>query len=572
MQVDFTSGPATSDGGTAGDPAPRSAAYDVANTDFFDDLDPFIPGETRDFSQVDPREVIQGRQGLGGLDSLVLADDAMPGYTGRYGGGGDGTPSGGPTPDSTFEGRVSVPGAGEQVPGTYEEHPFTIKRNEGNARVTVRIDWEFDVNDFDMTLRKVESNGDHTVVGESASAQGSTNFEQIVLENPAPGDYVVHVDNWASADPRYTGSIKFEPKPGGGQEINTGAFSVAEKDAWMNALADYARGGGNLVLTDGALEALPDLAGVDADSVDRSTVYAGQTAFETADGEDTLDDKENPEPLTRDIAQEGARFGSGNRRQTFEPTPLGFAIQNEAGGDDSNARQFDVRRKAWEDVGGRIAGTSVSSSPDAAAPVHNRVTLGELKLGEGQIRIAGSLLPQPTEAFDHTLGLEPYAPTYTGYILMRNLLDAREKGGGEAPGAGRCGNVVVGDAKRNKLKGTSGEDRIRGKGGRDAIKGRGGNDCLNGGGGRDKIAGNGGNDQVAGGEGSDRLVGGAGNDRLKGGDKRDKIAGGKGKDRINAKRGRKDKVDCGKGKDVAVVDKRDKVRRCEKVRGAQTAG
>ena len=50
------------------------------------------------------------------------------------------------------------------------------------------------------------------------------------------------------------------------------------------------------------------------------------------------------------------------------------------------------------------------------------MTLGELKLGQGQIRIAGALLPQPTEEFDHTLGLEPYSVTYTGYIMMRNLV------------------------------------------------------------------------------------------------------------------------------------------------------
>ncbi len=43
MQIDFTSGPATSDGGTAGDDPPRLAGYNVANTDFFDDLDPVHP-------------------------------------------------------------------------------------------------------------------------------------------------------------------------------------------------------------------------------------------------------------------------------------------------------------------------------------------------------------------------------------------------------------------------------------------------------------------------------------------------------------------------------------------------
>ncbi len=318
-----------------------------------------------------------------------------------------------------------MPGAGSDAPGTFQDFPFTIKRNEGNAKVTIRIEWMLAENDFDMYLRK-----DGEDVASSVQAQGSSNFEEMVLENPAPGDYVVHVQNWASADPRYSGTIKFEPAKGNDQATNTGAFTVAEKDAWIAALLDFAKGGGNLVLTDGALDALPDLAGIESDAVDRSTVYAGQTAFETAAEEDTLDTEENPEPLTKDIAQEGARFGSGHRRQTFEPTPLGYAIQDEGGSNQSNALQFDVRRSAWEKVGGRIAGVSVSASPTAAAPKHNRVVLGELKMGSGQIRIAGSLLPQPTQQFDHTLGLEPYATTYTGYILVRNLLDAKDRGGG----------------------------------------------------------------------------------------------------------------------------------------------
>jgi hypothetical protein len=569
FQVHFTSGPASTDGATGGDDPPRLAGYDIANTDFFEDLNPHIAGENRDFNRIDPRDVIEGRRGLGSLDTLVLADDPLPGYTGRYGGGGSGTPGGAPTVDSQFQGTASVPGAGSDAPGTFEDHPFTIKRNDANARVTVRIEWDVQQNDFDMYLYRVESNGDLTPVGDSASEQGTTDFEQIVVENPAPGEYVVRVQNFAAADPRYRGTIKFDPAPKGEEATNTGAYTVAEKNTWMEALAGFARGGGNLVLTDGALEALPDLAGIEPDAIDRSTVYAGQVAFETAEGEDTLDDETNPEPLTQDVAQEGARFGSGNRRQTFEPTPLGFAIQDESGSDDSNSRQFDIRRNAWEGAGGRIAGTSVSSSPDAAAPVHNRVVLGELRLGDGQIRVAGSLLPQPTTEFDHTLGLEPYATTYTGYILMRNLLDTRERGDapGGPPGGTRCANVVAGNGKKNRLKGTSGEDRIRGKGGRDSISGRGGDDCLNGGGGRDRVNGNAGDDIVAGGEGPDRVVGGKGNDKVKGGDKADRLAAGKGADTVIAKDGRRDRVDCGGGKDVARVDKRDRIRRCEKVQG-----
>jgi hypothetical protein len=122
------------------------------------------------------------------------------------------------------------------------------------------------------------------------------------------------------------------------------------------------------------------------------------------------------------FGEHGARFNSGMRRQTYEPTPLGFAIQDANGADASFARQYDVDRDAFTAAGGRVAATSANSGARDAQPVYSRVTLGEIRLGAGTVRIAGALLPQPTEAFDHTLGLEPYAVTYTGYILWRNLL------------------------------------------------------------------------------------------------------------------------------------------------------
>jgi Ca2+-binding RTX toxin-like protein len=448
-----------------------------------------------------------------------------------------------------------VPGASSGLPGTFEDHPFTIGPNDANGKLTVRIDWQLAQNDFDMFLYKVEENGDETLVGQSTSTQGSTNFEEIVLQNPAAGDYIVRVDNWASADPRYTGSVTFEPPSGdgGGEgEPGTGAYTVAEKDAWVAALREYAKGGGNLVLTDGALRALPDLAGMPSSSVARQTVYAGQTAFATGEDEPTLDD-----PLAANVDQEGARFGSGFRRQTFEPTPLGFAIQNaESGADESHARQYDVSRAAWEAAGGRTVGTSVNSGTRDAQPVYHRVTLGELPVGDGQIRIAGALLPQPSQEFDHTLGLEPYATTYTGYIVARNLLEVEPggapaetptppgsggggegggdgNGGGDGSGGGpvanQPGDPQPGAGVTSCERGTKGSDKLRGHGGDDCLKGHGGDDVLRGG------------------NGDDRLSGGTGNDRLSGGPGADVLK-------------------CGSGSDVARTDGDDEVRGCEKVR------
>jgi hypothetical protein len=108
----------------------------------------------------------------------------------------------------------------------------------------------------------------------------------------------------------------------------------------------------------------------------------------------------------------------------YEPTPLGYAIQDTSGSDQSNARQYDIDRAAFEKAGGRTVATSADSGDRDAQAVNSRVTIGELKVGAGRIRVAGALLPQPTEKFDHEFGLEPYATTYTGYVMARNLLES----------------------------------------------------------------------------------------------------------------------------------------------------
>jgi hypothetical protein len=417
MDIDFTSGPASTDGSTGGDPPPVARGYDVANSDFFGDLNRFISNTDERFSAFDPRKVISGRQSLSGLSSLVLADNPLPGYTGPYGAEAP-KPSGPPTTNKQFSSTVSVPGAGSRLPGTYETYEFTIGPNDGNGAMAVKIEWDTPVDDFDLYVYTKDADGNLTEVNHSAGGAPQTS-ESFTVKNPAAGDYVVFVDNWAAPDPRWRGSVTFTPPDAGGVATGTGAYTAAEKDQWFAKLRQWVEAGGNLVLSDGALRALPELTGIPADAISRQTVYAGQTAFADTDESDTtLDD-----PLARDMAQDGARFGSGMRRQTFEPTPLGFAIQDtETGDDQSHARQYDVDKAAFKAAGGRVAGSSVDAGARNAQAVYSRVALGELALGQGTIRIAGALLPQPSEEYDHTLGLEPYAVTYTGYILTRNLL------------------------------------------------------------------------------------------------------------------------------------------------------
>jgi uncharacterized repeat protein (TIGR01451 family) len=108
----------------------------------------------------------------------------------------------------------------------------------------------------------------------------------------------------------------------------------------------------------------------------------------------------------------------------------------------------------------------------------------------------------------------------------------------------------------DKITGTHGPDMRCGLLGNDTIRGLGGNDRLYGDG-CGRVKGKGGNDTLIGGPGDDVLVGGGG---------RNVIMGGPGNDTVLARNGQRDSIDCGAGsKDVAKVDKHDRVKHCERV-------
>ena len=139
-------------------------------------------------------------------------------------------------------------------------------------------------------------------------------------------------------------------------------------------------------------------------------------------------------------------------------------------------------------------------------------------------------------------------------------------GGGLAGAPTGCANVIDGTGKRDVLRGSDSSDRIRAGGGDDTIDGAGGSDCIDAGDGNDRARGSDGDDKIGGGEGRDRLLGNGGKDRIIAGDGRDKVKGGNGNDTIRSDSdGTRDKINCGKGKDTAVVDRKDKVKGCEEV-------
>ena len=132
---------------------------------------------------------------------------------------------------------------------------------------------------------------------------------------------------------------------------------------------------------------------------------------------------------------------------------------------------------------------------------------------------------------------------------------------------GLAGNdLLTGLAGDDCLFGGSGADRLLGGPGRDMLRGDDGNDVAVGGAGSDSLLGGSGRDTLRGDDGNDPLSGGSGNDKLTGGAGRNRYSAGSGKDTVNARNGKRERVDCGTGRDKASVDLSDRVRRCELVR------
>ncbi|MEA2451468.1 MAG: hypothetical protein QOG04_178 [Actinomycetota bacterium] len=172
---------------------------------------------------------------------------------------------------------------------------------------------------------------------------------------------------------------KVRPKTATGREAPV-------KRYFANLLA-WVRKGGNLVLTDGAIKAVQKMGVVPKAAVSNINVYQPYT--DITDFEHALVQRLRP-----------------NARQLVEAPPLGYCI-----GDQCSPMTV-VEQTAFEEAGGHTVGTTGDGL----------VSVGEITLGQGDIRIVGGALPMPTEKYDHRYGLRDYAMTYTGLYIMENSL------------------------------------------------------------------------------------------------------------------------------------------------------
>ncbi|MDQ3991805.1 MAG: hypothetical protein M3245_05795 [Actinomycetota bacterium] len=188
----------------------------------------------------------------------------------------------------------------------------------------------------------------------------------------------------------------------------------ADENAYFAALRGFAEAGGNLVLTDGALRALPAMGVVSPDDVRTGKVLAGRYNFSVSGRGNVC----NVDPLAREVCLPGT--AGGTSRQAVEPTPLGYSPSG-----DSTAfmPQWGVRRTAWE------AGCGKAPANLCTSAIVLEAGLGERRLGGGVVRIAGALFPDPNympgAQRDMRFGVASYALTFSSWQVFLNLMDYR---------------------------------------------------------------------------------------------------------------------------------------------------
>jgi len=400
-------------------PDPGQVAYDVSNLDFFDDLAPFAPADALRAARLD--DVLGGKVTLGSFDSLVIADGAyLPGYDRRLAD----VPRTAPQAPVQATMTLGPPTTFFRTPLTSAYHEFDVE--PGHTALHADIDAPTSL-DVDLFLQRRVS--DDTWSDDLASGtSGVPGREQLTYNDPPPGRYRIEAVNFLGAPGPAELTVTFSVGSAPSGAAASSRFTPADEANLLRKLRSFVEGGGNLVLTDDALRVVERMGLVPQGSVTEDHVYAGHVEFTTDNGTTST----YADPLAANVQQKGAAEGPFHRHQMSEPVPLGFEILDENGFDSNTMPQWGIARDAWEKAGGRVVGMA-----------GGRVAFGELPLGEGQIRILGSLLPQPTQEFDHPFGLSSYGVTYSGYEAFRNALDAATPRGGGGAGSGGGGQSTL---------------------------------------------------------------------------------------------------------------------------------
>ena len=201
------------------------------------------------------------------------------------------------------------------------------------------------------------------------------------------------------------------------QGLNT-VVVADHTDADPAELAEFARNGGNVVLTDAALQLAPDVAGLAEGAVRKHYGYVGYA------------DLDRDHPMTQGLYERA--------REMFDPVGLGYPLLMERdqywpcqAGDceesitHNSAPMWTIARAAWRDAGGTTVATA--DPPESRKGLYegtetDKTILGTMPMGGGRLVVFGGILPQPTEAYPHWFGLNPYTVTIPGQqLLLRSM-------------------------------------------------------------------------------------------------------------------------------------------------------
>ncbi|HEX2090142.1 MAG TPA: CARDB domain-containing protein [Actinomycetota bacterium] len=393
------------------------AAIDVSSMDFFEDLNKYVPEGSPKLSPVTVEEILANPSVLDRFDSLVVVDDFMPGFPLKS----DAESGGKPQDSISFDVIGPPPGADDAV------HEFTVlgEPDAQNDRMVVTSSWEIH-SDWDVTLERQRDNG--TWEDKGCHCSFIATGEQISVTTPEPGRYRVLVHNFAAVPQPVHVDVKFFSEAALPDKEET-RYTPDQFDDYAGALAAFAVEGGNLILTDGALRGLKILGIATETGKIGASQPSGQGAvprYEMNLGDPPGDrgnlcTPDSPDPLLKDVCLPGT--AGGTARQSVEPVPIGYSPDATLdGAKEAKLSQFFVDRAAWEKDCGKPNKLECTS-----ALLGSGVGLGERHFGEGRIRIAGSMLPDPNYApggpRDMRFGLASYALTFSAWQMFLNLVN-----------------------------------------------------------------------------------------------------------------------------------------------------
>src|SRR3954452_19094664 len=189
-------------------------------------------------------------------------------------------------------------------------------------------------------------------------------------------------------------------------------------------LKSFVENGGNLVLTDRALQLLPALGVGKAGDVAQGYGYVGYADLDLGD------------PLTKGLTKYA--------RQTYDPIGLGYPTLMERdyyygckntdsecqgqkdSGTHNSAPIWTIGRAAFARLpGSRVVGTGdppASRKSQTEGTRTNRAEIGVVPVGKGRVVFFGALLPRPTEAYPHWYGLDAETVSHAGQTMLLRAL------------------------------------------------------------------------------------------------------------------------------------------------------